>query len=462
MQYFMFGKKTEVTLEELIDYAIKEDGRKLLKDQFKGLYGDYGIVTPPYNPTLLAALLEVNSTHAACVDVIAGDVAGRGYSLDGDDPEVEEFFKNLPDPISTVLYNFVSDYQALGYAALAISYNDDGKPVDLYHVPAHTLRRHQDDMRVVQQVGGRAVWFKLVGVEKEVDKDTGEFYDDLPPEKRGDSIIWLQNYNPRSYYYGLAPIVPAMPAIYLGIAARKYNVSFFKNYGVPSLLMLIKGSFTDVDPTNPDVNLQEQATKALQEVMNNPHSAMILTLKSADAKAVDIDIKEMGMKSNEGEFIKLMEAIDDEILAVHRVPPYRVSINRTGSLSGNTAVESSKIYYESVIAPLQERIQSNITKWVIRDDGFESDAKFELSKMSLKEFKTDVDSVVALVQAGILSPAEARQYLKGYFNLKDEFVGPEAETLYHSGVPLDAAAAMSLQPVAEVARKLKEAKEGLK
>lgn len=458
MNTYIFGKKEEIDLKELIEYSLKEDARKILKDSFKGGYGEDGLIQPPYNPTMLAALLEVNSTHMACVDVISGDVTGRGYYLEDADPQVEEFFKNLPDPITIVLYNLVSDYQSLGYAALAVSYDDDGRPVDLYHVPAHTLRRHVDDKRVAQKVGGQTVWFKLAGVEEDLDKDTGEFKDGLDLEKKGDTLIWFNNYNPRSYYYGLAPIIPAIPAIYLGIAARKYNASFFKNYGVPSLLMIVKGSFTDIDPANPNVNLSEKAREALQKVMDNPHSAMILTLKSVDSKAVDIEIKEMGGQAQEGEFINLMQLIDDEVLSVHRVPPYRISITRQGSLGGNTAIESSRIYYESVISPIQRKIEDQITKWVIKE-GFESEAKFKLNRANLREFKNDVDSTVALVQAGVLSPAEAREYLKGYFNLNDDIIGPEAETLYNRGVPLDAAAAMSLQPVAEVARQIREANE---
>lgn len=458
MNTYIFGKKEEIDLKELIEYSLKEDARKIIKDSFKDCYGEDGLVQPPYNPTMLAALLEVNSTHMACVDVIAGDVAGRGYYLENITPEVEEFFKNLPDPVTTVLYNLVSDYQSLGYAALAISYDDDGRPVDLYHVPGHTLRRHADDKRVAQKVGGSTVWFKLAGVEGDLDKDTGEFKDGLTSEKKGDTLIWFNNYNPRSYYYGLAPITPAIPAIYMGIAARKYNASFFKNYGVPSLLMIIKGSFTDIDPNNPDTNLSEKAKEALQKVMDNPHSAMILTLKSTDSKAVDIEIKEMGGQSQEGEFINLMQLIDDEILSVHRVPPYRISINRTGSLAGNTAIESSRIYYESVISPIQQRIEDQITKWVIRE-GFESETRFKLNRANLREFKNDVDSTVALVQAGVLSPAEAREYLKGYFNFNEDIIGPEAETLYNRGVPLDAAAAMSLQPVAEIAKQIRDVNE---
>ena len=84
-----------------------------------------------------------------------------------------------------------------------------------------------------------------------------------------------------------------------------------------------------------------------------------------------------------------------------------------------------------------------------------------LNRTSTREFKLDVNSTVGLVNAGILSPAEAREYLKSYFDIDEEIIGPEAETLYSNGVPLDAAAAMSLQPVAEVAKKLREANERL-
>lgn len=459
MYGFVKGNTDSFHLEDLVEYAIKD--RNALNDSFTGVYEEYGVVQPPYNPSLLASLPEANSTHMACIDVIAGDVAGRGYDITGDEDGVAAgFFEALQDPLSTVLYNAVSDYQALGYGAVSVVYGDDGVPVDLYHVPAHTLRRHGDGLRVVQMVGGRSVWFKLQGVDGEVDKDTGEFHESLPAERRAETLLWFNNYNPRSHYYGLAPIIPAIPSIYMALAARRFNASFFKNYGVPSLLMVIKGSFIDQSAVGGE-SMQQQASEALKSVMNNPHSAMILTLKSPDGKAVDLDIKELGAKSNEGEFIELLRQIDDEIMSVHRVPPYRISINRMGSLGGNTALESGKIYYESVISPIQERIASMITKHVIKEGLGVDDATIRLKSASMREFKEDIDSVTALVQAGVLSPAEAREYVSPYFNLKEEVAGPEAEALYSKGVPLDAAAAMSLQPVAEVAKSIERARRDL-
>jgi len=449
------GAREGFTLKEVTDYALKDDKTKhLIKDPFERVYGEKEIVPPPYDPTRLSILLEANTTHSACVRTIASDVVSPGWTLKGEEDAIqlaEETIKAFTDPLDETLKSAVIDYQAIGYCALAVSY-EDSVPVNLYHIPAHTMRRTYDDIRAVQKVGEKEVWFTLAGTDKKVDPETGKFNDNLSDEEAGDSIIWINRYNPRSYFYGYPPIISALNSIYLELSAKRYNTMFFKNYGVPSLIVSLIGNFQDKDPNNPTYDVSEKIKEGIKSTIMNPHSAMVMTMKTTDKDSIKFDVKELGGLNTEARFLKLLKRVEDEVLSVHKMPPYRIGVNRTGSLGGSTAVESSRTYYESVIKPLQARLSNALNHYLFQP--IDPDLKLVFNTVNLREFKAEVDSVINLVQAGILTPAEARGVMKQYFDLDDDMVGYEAENLYHRGVPLDSMSALSLKPPLETAREL--------
>jgi len=171
-------KKTVLDEYEYSSKAeVDSEGSKQIHD--KGFTYSEGIIVPKYNPYNLIKLLDLNTYHEGCVDVVSNDASGSGYTFVPVETENEEEFKNediinfmnncFPS-INKLLYLRNYDRRAIGYGALEIirDKKSKSKPIRLAHIRAYTLRRDSDGVRVKQQVGTKTVWFIIYG--KNVDE----------------------------------------------------------------------------------------------------------------------------------------------------------------------------------------------------------------------------------------------------------------------------------------------------
>ena len=167
----------ELVGAEILDrYSIKADidetGSKQLKTD--GWMYDESLLEPLYDPYQLCELLELNTYHEDCVDVISRDAAGISYDFvpvtgehedESNKPKLEDLFPQLDTKINKLLYFMNYDRKSVGYGALEIIRESKSKSriVNLAHIPSYTLRRTRDGKRAVQRVAGKEVWFVLYG-----------------------------------------------------------------------------------------------------------------------------------------------------------------------------------------------------------------------------------------------------------------------------------------------------------
>ncbi len=198
------------------------DGSKQVHEE-DWAYGDY-ILAPKYDPKKLIDVLDLNSYHRNCVDVVARDSSGLNYSFQPkeegneeifDNPLVEEFLDNIKPSINTLLYLRMFDRRAIGYGAIEVirENTSDSQVINLTHIPAHTLRRAADGYRVQQKIGTKTVWFVIYGgtyygEQVDVHADTGEIYEynTLPEKEKANELLWTQEYAPGTNYYGRPPV----------------------------------------------------------------------------------------------------------------------------------------------------------------------------------------------------------------------------------------------------------------
>ena len=132
-------------------------------------------VKPPYNPDRLAAFLELNETHATAVRKKARWEVGYGFSLvphpdveadDADEMEravARDFWRGTesrwqtgphqgaePTTPSEVKELARQDYHSVGWCALEVLVDMEGRPVGLAHVPANTIRVRKPQTRFDQ------------------------------------------------------------------------------------------------------------------------------------------------------------------------------------------------------------------------------------------------------------------------------------------------------------------------
>ena len=117
--------------------------RQLPADPFGKLYGEYGLVKPPYSFDKLMELKESNPIHSACIEAKADDIAGLGWQWVSEDedkkPDVgkkkalEELLKHCNPEMTfrEILRAAWEDYETIGWGILEI-------------VPDGIFRRHAD------------------------------------------------------------------------------------------------------------------------------------------------------------------------------------------------------------------------------------------------------------------------------------------------------------------------------
>lgn len=412
---------------------------------------DYAQLKQPlYNFDDLAALLEVNTFHKLCCEVVAEDSSGYGWNIiptaDDDldnNPEEKEYLtewvKNFTTPINQTLYQLNYDRRALGCGAVEIIRESTSSSpiIDIKHIPLHQVYKHSDNCRIKQIVGAKHRWFIEYGTnfdkqgnEYDVNYLTGEIapWDSLSADERANEIIWFTDYAPQRKTYGLPKIAPAIKVISGDLSRSSYNTAFFKNYGMPTFAVTVTGDFWDydVDPDDPEYDvtqtLKYKISQQLKEVIKNPHSAVTITVPSAgDEGNVDVNIQPLSVDTKEASFRMYRADNRDEILAAHGVPPYRLGLAITGSLGGNVATESSSIYNISVIQPLKNE-NENLINTLIRKELEITDWKFSINEIDKRDTDKDLDRASKLFDMGAITPRELIEYFgKPFGAVADEY-----------------------------------------
>ena len=446
-------KEGRTVREDVLDqYAVKseEGSRQMAADRFADHYGPENVIKPLYNPEAMAGILEINTFHARCTAVKARDAAGLGWELEPvvEDPsptqkeQLKEFFDQ--QGLTATFYRHQYDIEAVGYGALEVvraDHSADGLPIKFYHIPSHTLRMHSGGEKVVQRRAGKKRYFKLYGVEKDIDYKTGVEHElgSLPADRRATEVLWNSLYSQRSDFYGIPDIVPALGAVHGDLARRDYNLNFFDNFGVPAYAVFITGDY-DPGPVDPDTGkteLEEEIENHLRKLADEPHSTLILTVPTREGanNDVKIEFQPLAVETKDASFRLYRKDNRDEIVVAHGVPPYRIGLAETGSLGGSTAAESTQIYKDSVIKPRQE-ILEEMVNMVVRE-GFEiTDWRFKFAEIDTEDEQHDVQMVMHLFSMGAMRIRDVIQRYADKYGLEDDPDDPLLDTRFVGGQPL--------------------------
>jgi PBSX family phage portal protein len=520
--YAFTTKGGQVVLKEVLDqYAIK-DARKekvSLKDPFKEIvvkedeyndseskqapevpstqYGYYGLIDPPINPLLLTNFTRINTYHARCCRTKAGDIGGLGWHLtltikDNENKKAEEslnkFFQlsRIPDTVT----NAEQDKQEVGWGTVELIREgglQTGLPRRLIHVHSHTIRIHRNKRKFMQTWDGVARrWFKRYGARNyeidpkkglfDVNVETGEEvpFNTLPKEKVANELIYNMRYSSRTSYYGEPDWTPAIRTMLGDQAAVDYNLVFFKNFGIPAYAVYITGNFNDKPildektgkPTG-KTEMQLAMEEKFQQVLNNPHGSMIFMIPQRGPDAnIQIQFEKLSVETKESHFRLYRLESRDEVVTAHGVDPYRIGINQTGSLGGNTASEGKKSYKSSVAIPGQRSWEDEFNQviWNESPEGFGfTSHSFKLEEIDIEDESALETSCITLLNNGIMTPNDVIRNIGKRYGLEIITNNPAMELHYFNGRPIDGAApAAATEAAIKVMENLKKDMEEVK
>jgi len=453
---------------ELSKYAMKanvdpQSGSKYTptEEQLKG----YNILDPKYNPDYLVQLLDLYTYHAACVEAVAVDTTGVNYTLkpvEGIEPvdaERERFLavlENSTPSINHQLQRMVYDRRSIGYGAIEVIRESTSKSdiVRLNHIPAHTLRRHADQKRVLHiNSSGKKVWFVIYGKNYDddgnlcdIDADDGTFhpYNTLEPHRKANELLWSMEYAPGTDYYGRPPIISAIGSIKGDISAVRYNNSFFDNYGMPKFAITVTGDFADYDlePDDPEYDvtktLRYRISEQIKEVIKNPHSAICITIPSEGEEGnVDLKITPLSVQAEEGHFRLYRKDTRDEVIHSHHVDPSRLGIYDAGNLNGTNANQTSNSYKYGTIAPIKAECEALVN--LIGEELEVTSWRFTIEDVAPIDYNDDLKLADFLFARGAMTIRDLIDNFGSKFGLdiEDEEDNYYLNARYINGVPLE-------------------------
>ena len=394
------------------------------------------LVPYPFEAANLLELKDNCSFFDSCVKQIAKDVVGQGWKL-----ELREGKKDAPQEKERIL-KFIAtsagdrdvtfeetlergiiDWGCIGWwgweVGRASKGNKKGEVNGFWHVPAQTFFVHQNHDKYAQVRGDKKAWFKRFGIEADISLADGKpitaeqetaVKDDPEAAKklvRANELIYYRNYYPQSDYYGAPNILSGIGAVMGLIGTRDYNLAFFENYGIPAGLIVLKGQW--------DKETAKQISDFIDVEIkgsDNAHKTMCIH----PSKDSTFEYIKLGIEIKEGSFKLYRKGLQEEILVCYKMPPYRIGVAEVGALGGSTASEATKIYAQSVVAPLEEVVERLVTEKLFVQGLKAESYVFRLNEINLEDLDAEAARDAIYFGIGALTSNQIlkRQGKEGY------------------------------------------------
>lgn len=374
--------------------------------QLNDFISQNGLIDPIYSGSAFLSLYESTPVFYACVQQIAKDVAGLGWTLNleegenKDDNQVKaakDFLKNInPEmPLRMLFKELLIDWGTIGYFGIEIVRDKTDKISKAYRLPAHTLWMHESKKKFCQIRDEKKRWFRAFNAPKIRAEDGKE-------DTNGDAteVIYYKNPYPKSDYYGVPNIISAVGDVIGLISARDYNINFFSNYGIPTAIITLTGEWEE--------DAEEKIKKFLSsEVkgLENAHRSLVLS----QTEECKVEVTPIDTNVKEGSFNIYERTRKENILISYSMPPERIGVRVTGELGGNVAQEATKVYVSGVVDPLQQDMEDIIN--LLLDSLEVNSYTFKFNDIDIRDTKVLTELLCKQVEHGIKSPNQARRIL---------------------------------------------------
>lgn len=285
-------------------------------DEFTGRYhsatggAEHSIIEPLYAPQVLNRHAMASGVLRTCIDAMATNIEGFGYTLEYIGPEETRASREVQDEYDRVRglldhpngdYSLVelrkryrTDKESAGYGAIEVVRNeDDGFPDLLYHVPSYTVRMTTPDheetevlrylprpgsrsnnllkvrkrfRRCVQIVNGKPVYFKEPGDPRVIDAATGKPVADGGDASRDATEIMLDYIYAPGSRYGAPRWVGDLRSVLSIQESENLNLGYFKDNGIPAMMVFVLGgALTEEGMANFEEGIRSSRGQAMQQ-----------------------------------------------------------------------------------------------------------------------------------------------------------------------------------------------------
>jgi PBSX family phage portal protein len=427
--------------EKRTDYIMKIGGqeievsRQIFDDQFN--YDQYNCIAPVYNFDALLYFFDNNTWHSRCCRLKAAVTVGLGYAfnliegLEEDKNELSKLVKFFKDcnPIETfveVMGKFALDYESLGNAYLEIIRNVKGDIVNLYHIPAQTIRVKKDRSGYVQVRDTRYVFFKNFG-DQIVYNIKGEKETSVPVNERATEVLHFFQYTPRSSYYGVPEWLTSASAMLGSEKAEDFNIQFFENNAVPQFAIIVKKASLG-QPTKDTI-----ANYFKKEIKAKNHKTLVLEVPGEG----DLELKELATESKDSSFRFYRLDNRDEVIASHGVPPRMVGVISAGALGGKGDSDGQKeAFLTQIIQPRQAALNHRINKIIINAGIGSQNYEFAFKELNVSDLNIDAERYDRLIKIGVYTINRVKDILHEKRYDPTKYPGADEPFIYTSSGPI--------------------------
>ena len=399
---------------------------------------DADFVAPPYNLSELANLFERNTAHYRSVKAKAEDSAGLGWTIVDKKGTANETRRqvlmdrldniNPQQTLDEILTNVMIDFESLGNGYLEIARDSQNKEVSLLnHIPSMTVLVGKDMKRFLHQRGNQKTYFKRFGDEDAMNPKTGKFETSLSFAESSNELWQFLHYTPRSDFYGIPDIIPAMGAVLGDVWSRDYNLDFFQNGAIPAYAVIIEGA----DVTDEVKKAIEDFFKHDLKGSGNQHRTIVIPVPG---EGVKVRFEALNVQVKEGSFKLYRQDNKEEILSAHGVPPARAFHFKLGALGGDISKESAKIYEETTITRNRKMLERAMNL-ILSAMGF-PEFSFKLNRSQNTNLGQLGSFISAVATSKTLTPNEQREILSPLFESGlDNIPGGDEIWLDIAGLP---------------------------
>lgn len=326
----------------------------------------------PIAPARIAAWSMADATHARALRIKAEGVAGSGFA--GRDAQAA--MKLLGG--QTALIEIALDLETYGNAFLERVVDKRGRLQGLRRLPAWSMARLES--------GG---WRQRLWTGQQ------ETRTDFAP----DAILWIRQPTAQPGWYGVPDWAAAAGVIELLDAITRYNTRFFAHNAVPDhVVKHTGGALSDA---------QKEAIRDFFQTefkgLSNARKTLFVSLPEGQT----LDIQAVA-QPNDGKFIELYKVGREVLPAAHGVPPRLLGIATPGALGGLSEAREQMHMFETFTLAPRRRLLIEALRPALGDAGL---ADIDLAAPDLTPPGADIQALPALVQAGIMTPDEARAWI---------------------------------------------------
>jgi capsid portal protein len=397
--------------------------RSTQKPSSEEKWNDINVITPPYNPSDLSDLYETDNTLRKCVDYLATNTFGEGYTIESiknpEDPNIEkanEFMANINPDLSfkNLVSLYITDRKTTGYAAWEVARNQNTNlPENIYHIPAATVRvAKPTDKEDPFRAGQRFVqvedfntkiqtWYNRYYARK-ADRVPENGYNPELNQEKGTGLItnevmWFKEANPKNRFYGLPPNVTLFRTVLLTKYAQEFNIDQFENGMLQKFLLLVHGGKITK-------NSIEGLRTYFEEMRQRSKRANVPLVQATGANS-KISVEKISADVQESSFLKTQEFNSQEVLLAYGISP--ILLGMVKNTNRATAIEERKKTYEDEIRPLEEEIETRFTRMFQEDFGWDG-LVLKAKPPNFADRKIENDIRTAQYDRGILSINEIR------------------------------------------------------